>query len=131
MTHQFLPLSKILELHERQIQLYGGEPSIRDMSLLESALAMPMSGMGDNYFHAFPFEMAAAYLFHIVQNHPFVDGNKRTGAVAALVFLALNDIEIDMSEDVFERFVRAVSKGEIQKPEIAKFMEEHSKPFFH
>jgi death-on-curing protein len=126
MSPQFLPLSKILELHERQIRLYGGESSIRDMNLLESALAMPMSGMGDNYFHAFPFEMAAAYLFHIVQNHPFVDGNKRTGAVAALVFLALNDIAIDMSEDVFEQFVRDVAKGEIQKPEIAKFLEEHS-----
>ena len=127
MTPQFLPLSKILELHERQIRLYGGEPSIRDMNLLESALAMPMSGMGDSYFHAFPFEMAAAYMFHIVQNHPFVDGNKRTGAVAALVFLALNNIEIDMAEDVFERFVRTVAKGEVQKPEIAKFLEEHSK----
>ena len=128
MNPQFLPLSKILELHERQIRLYGGEASIRDMNLLESALAMPMSGIGDNYFHSFPFEMAAAYLFHIVQNHPFVDGNKRTGAVAALVFLALNDIEVDMPEDVFERFVRAVAKGEIQKPEIAKFLEEHSSP---
>ena len=127
MTPQFLPLSKIIELHERQIRLYGGEPSIRDMNLLESALAMPMSGIGDSYFHAFPFEMAAAYMFHIVQNHPFVDGNKRTGAVAALVFLALNNIEIDMAEDVFERFVRAVAKGEVQKPEIAKFLEEHSK----
>ena len=126
MTPQFIPLSKILELHERQIRLYGGEPSIRDMNLLESALAMPMSGMGDSYFHSFPFEMAAAYIFHIVQNHPFVDGNKRTGAVAALVFLALNNIEVDMSEDVFERFVRAVAKGEIQKQEIAKFLEEHS-----
>ena len=128
MTPQFLPLSKILELHERQIRLYGGEPSIRDMNLLASALAMPMSGMGDSYFHAFPFEMAAAYMFHIIQNHPFADGNKRTGAVAALVFLALNNIETDMTEDIFERFVRAVAKGEIQKPEIAGFLEEHSIP---
>jgi death-on-curing protein len=125
---KFIPLTKILELHERQIRLYGGEPSIRDMNLLESALSMPMSGMGESYFHAFPFEMAAAYLFHIVQNHPFVDGNKRTGAVAALVFLALNDIEVVMSDDVFELFVRAVAKGEIQKPEIAKFLEEHCQP---
>jgi len=126
MGPQFLPLAKVLELHERQIRLYGGESSIRDMNLLESALAMPMSGIGDKYFHSFPFEMAAAYLFHIVQNHPFVDGNKRTGAITALVFLALNDIEVDMPEDVFERFVRAVAKGEIQKPEIAKFLTERN-----
>ena len=126
MDPQFIPLPKILELHERQIRLYGGEPSIRDVNLLESALAMPMSGIGNSYFHSFPFEMAAAYLFHIVQNHPFVDGNKRTGAVAALVFLALNGIDVDMPEDVFEQFVRAVAKGEVQKAEIAKFLEEHS-----
>ena len=65
----FLPLAKILEIHERQIRLYGGEPSIRDMGLLESAVAMPMSGFGDSYLHAFPFEMAATYLYHIVQTH--------------------------------------------------------------
>ncbi len=127
MSPRFLPLAKVVELHERQIRLYGGESSIRDMNLLESAVAAPMSGMGGNYFHAFPFEMAAAYLFHIVQNHPFVDGNKRTGAVAALAFLALHDIETDIPEDVFEAFIRDVAKGKIQKKEIAVFLEKHSK----
>ncbi len=122
----FIPIGKILELHERQIRNYGGEPSIRDMKLLESALAMPMSGIEEEYFHSFPFEMAAAYLFHIVQNHPFVDGNKRTGAVAALVFLAMNDINVDMPEDLFERFIRDVATGKLLKPQIAKFLEQHS-----
>ena len=124
----FLPLSKILEIHERQIRLYGGEPSIRDMGLLESAVAMPMSGFGDSYLHAFPFEMAAAYLYHIVQNHPFVDGNKRTGAVAALVFLEIHEIKIDMPEDLFEQFVRSVATSQILKPEIAIFLEKYSRP---
>ncbi|MDR1376687.1 MAG: type II toxin-antitoxin system death-on-curing family toxin [Synergistaceae bacterium] len=124
----FLPLSKILELHERQIQLYGGEPSIRDMGLLESAVAMPISGFGDYYLHAFPFEMAAAYLYHIVQNHPFVDGNKRTGAVASLVFLKMHGIEIDMPEDIFEQFVWSVATGQVLKPEIAAFLEKYSRP---
>lgn len=96
------------------------------MKLLESALAMPMSGIEEEYFHSFPFEMAAAYLFHIVQNHPFVDGNKRTGAVAALVFLAMNDINVDMPEELFERFIRDVATGKLLKPQIAKFLEQHS-----
>jgi death-on-curing protein len=124
----FLPLSKILELHEQQLRLYGGEPSIRDAGLLESAVAMPMAGFGDSYLHAFPFEMAAAYLYHIVQNHPFVDGNKRTGAVAALVFLEMHEMEIDMPENLFEQFVRSVATGQVLKPEIAAFLEKHSRP---
>lgn len=124
----FIPIEKVLELHQRQIRNYGGESTVRDMKLLESALAMPMSGMGEEYFHRFPFEMAAAYLFHIIQNHPFVDGNKRTGAVTALVFLAINGIDFSMPEDIFEHFVRKVSTGKLQKQEIAKFLEAHSIP---
>lgn len=127
MNPVFLPITKVLELHERQIRLYGGDLSVRDMGLLESALATPESGWGGSYFHAFPFEMAAAYLFHIVQNHPFVDGNKRTGAVCALVFLAINGIEIDMPEGVFEQLVRDVATGVLKKPEIASFLEQHSR----
>ena len=122
----FFSLAEVLEFHIEQIELYGGTHGVRDMGLLESALAMPMSGMGDSYFHAFPFEMAAAYLFHIVQNHPFIDGNKRTGLATCLYFLELHGAEIDVDPDELERFVRTVAKGEIQKPEIAKFLEEHS-----
>ena len=122
----FIPIRKALELHERQIRLYGGDPGIRDLGLLESALAMAQSGLGDRYFHTFPFEMAAAYLFHIVRNHPFVDGNKRTGAVVALVFLSLNGVVVDMPEEDFERFVRDVATGKMLKPEIASLLKKHS-----
>jgi death on curing protein len=65
--------------------------------------------------------MAAAYLFHIVQNHPFLDGNKRTGAVAALVFLDLNGVEIDAPKESIYDLTISVAKGEAGKQEIAAF----------
>lgn len=125
MTPDFLSLAEILEIHQDQIERYGGKAGIRDVGLLKSALAMPEAGFSDRYLHSDLFEMAAAYLFHIIQNHPFVDGNKRTGAVAALVFLSLNGIEIEASEDIFERTVRAVAEGKMDKSAIARFFREH------
>jgi death-on-curing protein len=79
----FLNLAEVLEIHRDQIERYGGQPGIRDLDLLQSALAMPAAGFGDRYLHEDLLEMAAAYLFHIARNHPFVDGNKRTVAAAS------------------------------------------------
>lgn len=86
-TPDFLSLEDAILIHQDQIERYGGSPGIRDLDLLKSALAMPRAGAFGQYFHAALFEMAAAYLFHIVMDHPFIDGNKRVGAVAAFVFL--------------------------------------------
>ena len=126
MNPTFLSLGEVLEIHREQINRYGGDPGIRDLGLLQSALAMPAAGLGGRYLHGDLYEMAAAYLFHIVQNHPFVDGNKRTGAVAALIFLALNDVIIVAEEDDFERVVRAVAEGEAAKLTVAEFFREHA-----
>jgi death-on-curing protein len=126
--HGFFSLTEILDFHVEQIELYGGNHGVRDMGLLESALAMPSSGFGDNYFHAFPFEMAAAYLFHIVQDHPFIDGNKRTGLATCLYFLEFHGIEIEVEPDELERFVRSVATGQVLKPGISAFLEKHSHP---
>jgi len=125
MTPDFLSFAEVLEIHRDQIERYGGKTGIRDLGLLQSALAMPAAGFGGRYLHGDLFEMAAAYLFHIVRNHPFVDGNKRTGAVAALVFLSLNGMEIEASEDIFEQTVRAVAEGKMDKSAIAGFFREH------
>jgi death-on-curing protein len=122
----FLSLGEVLEIHREQINRYGGDPGIRDLGLLQSALAMPAAGLGGRYLHGDLYEMAAAYLFHIVQNHPFVDGNKRTGAVAALIFLALNDVIIVAEEDDFERVVRAVAEGEAAKLTVSEFFRKHA-----
>jgi death-on-curing protein len=123
----FLTLDEVIEVHRDMIGRYGGSSGIRDLALLESAVAVPQSGFGDEYFHSAPYEMAAAYLFHIVQNHPFIDGNKRVGAMAAFIFLNLNRVALDAKESEFERVVRQVAKGEMNKKQIAEFLKINSK----
>ena len=85
MALRFLTLSQDLAIHIDQLSRYGGSTGIRDSGLLESALAMPEQTMFGEYLRRDVFEMASAYLYHLVQNHPFVDGNKRVGTVVALV----------------------------------------------
>ncbi len=117
----FLRLNEVIEIHTDQIKRYGGHSGIRDIELLKSAVAMPAIGFGDNYFHIDIYEMAAAYLYHIVRNHPFLDGNKRTGAVASLVFLLMNGIDINADEESFEKMVLSVAEGKLNKTGIVEF----------
>ncbi len=126
MTPVFLSLGEALEIHRDQIERYGGNPGIRDLSLLQSAPAMPATGFGGRYLHTDLFEMAAAYLFHITQNHPFIDGNKRIGVVASLVFLSLNGVEVEADEDEFEKTMLAVANGKLDKAAVAKFLRKNS-----
>ena len=123
----FLTLGEVIEIHRDQIERYGGDPGLRDLGLLQSAMAMPAAGFGGRYLHTDLFEMAAAYLFHITQNHPFIDGNKRTGAVASLVFLSLNNVEIESDEEKFERIVLGVAQGKIEKAAVAEFFRTNSR----
>ncbi|GAB6166168.1 type II toxin-antitoxin system death-on-curing family toxin [Thermostilla marina] len=117
----FLSIEDVLTLHADQVDLYGGEHGVRDMGLLESAVAQPRATFGSESLHKDLFEMAAAYLYHLVQNHPFLDGNKRTGCVAALVFLDLNGIEIDAPRGSLYDLTMAVATGQAGKSEIAEF----------
>lgn len=121
----FLNVEDVLQLHADQIALYGGEHGVRDTGLLESAVAQPQATFGGQYLHKDLVEMAAAYLFHIVKNHPFVDGNKRTGAVAALVFLDLNGIEIDAPKGSIYELTMSVATGHADKTQIAEFFRTH------
>jgi death on curing protein len=122
----FLSLPELLQIHKDQIERYGGSLGVRDMGLLQSAAAMPQAGFGGQYLHSDILEMAAAYLYHIVQNHPFVDGNKRVGAAAADVFLALNGIELTASEDDYEQLVMSVAQGLVAKSAVTAFLRDHS-----
>ena len=122
---EFLELNDVLAIHIDQTTRYGGDASIRDIGLLESAIAQPRAGVGDGYLHTFPFEMAAAYLFHIVMNHPFVDGNKRTGTVAALVFLDLNGIEISAEPGEIADLTLGVTAGKFDKHYVADWFNNH------
>ena len=127
MSPIFLGLDEVIEIHRDQIERYGGRAGVRDIGLLQSAIAMPQASHGGQYLHADLFEMAAAYLFHIVQNHPFVDGNKRVGIVAALVFLALNGVELRVSNEGLFQTVVAVAQGKFGKGTIAEFLRRHSR----
>ncbi len=120
-------MADVLTLHTDQIKRYGGEPGIRDIGLLESAVTQLQMEFGGAFLHDFPYEMAAAYLFHIVENHPFVDGNKRAGAVAALVFLDFNGAELDIPEGELYDLTMAVARGEADKKRIAEFFAQHAR----
>ena len=128
MTPRFLGFDEILEIHQDQIKRYGGSAGIRDAALLLSALAMPSAGVAGEYLHADLIEMAAAYVFHIVKNHPFVDGNKRVGAVAALVFLDLNGVEAQLPEADLYELIMGVARGETSKTAIAELLRRHCSP---
>jgi len=121
----FLTIDDILEIHKDQIKRYGGSLEIRDIGLLQSAVAMPSATFDGEYLHQDIYYMAAAYLFHITQNHPFVDGNKRTGAVTSLVFLEINDITIEVLEEELEELVIKVATSQIGKEGIADFLRTH------
>ena len=127
MNPKFLTLDDALEVHRDQIERYGGTLGVRDNGLLESALAAPQSGFGGNYLHADLFEMASAYLFHLVQNHPFLDGNKRVGAAAALTFLVMNGIETKIPNQALVQMVLSVAQGRTEKMAIADFFRQNAK----
>jgi death-on-curing protein len=124
----FLRLSEVLEIHQDQVTRYGGAAGIRDIELLKSALGMPSATYGGQFLHTDIYEMAAAYMFHLVKNHPFVDGNKRVGAVTALIFLYLNGFDFDAPENDLAEMVLAVAQGDIDKTDVAVFIRRHTRP---
>jgi death-on-curing protein len=119
MSPEFLSPEDVLDIHALQIARYGGLEGVRDAGLLESALAQPMATFGGEFVHADLFAMAAAYLFHIVRNHPFVDGNKRTGLLATLVFLDLNGVTLERGTDALYDLTMALAEGRAGKDECA------------
>ncbi len=121
----FLTLDDIIESHQNQIDTYGGSHGIRDIGLLESAIAQPEASFGGQYLHADIFEMAAAYVYHLVMNHPFVDGNKRVGLEAALIFLEMNNENLNASDEELVDLVLKTTAGQIGKRQIAEFFQSH------
>lgn len=118
----FLALDEVLFIHADQVRRYGGTRGLRDLGLLRSALAMPGASFGGAYLHASLAEMAAAYLFHITRNHPFLDGNKRAALATALVFLWLNGQRVEADEDELTSLVMGVAAGKVGKAEVAVFI---------
>ena len=125
---RFLDLDQVMEIHQSQLDLHGGSAGLRDEGLLRSALAQPEASFGGQWLHATIWKMAAAYLFHLVANHPFVDGNKRVGAVAAVVFLRMNGQAMEAAEDAYADLVLAVAAGTASRDDVATFLRTHARP---
>lgn len=125
MSPAFLSCDDVLAIHRDLIQTFGGSEGVRDMGLLQSAIAMPQAGFAGQFLHTDLYEMAAAYLFHLAKNHPFIDGNKRVGAVAALVFLEINGIRVEASNAALVETTLAVAEGKASKSAVAEFLRKH------
>lgn len=125
---RFLSVEDVLELHEMQLESYGGATGIRASDLLESAVMMPQASFGGQFVHADVFTMAAAYAFHIAENQPFVDGNKRTALAAALVFLDWQNFEIeDLDDELYDSMIDLALK-KIDKNGLARLFRKLAKP---
>ncbi|MDX2240367.1 MAG: type II toxin-antitoxin system death-on-curing family toxin [Leptolyngbyaceae cyanobacterium bins.302] len=114
-TPNFLTLPEVLALHDDQVSRFGGTSGLRDLGLLESDLTQPQATFGGELLHPTIYEQAAAYLYHLAMNHPFLDGNKRTAFAVMDAFLRLNGYRLSLSDDgayqlVLDVVQRAVSK---------------------
>jgi death-on-curing protein len=124
-----LTIASVKAIHEEVLRAHGGSAGLRDEGLLESALAAPQATFGGEPIMSDPIEVAAAYLFYLCNNHPFVDGNKRTALAACLVFLRENDLldakavsKLDV--DLWEGFVLDVAASRIDRGETTERLRE-------
>jgi death-on-curing protein len=124
-TPKFLTISQVLNIHQRQIQRFGGTSGVRDEGLLDSALAQAQATFGGELLHPTIHEQAAAYLYHLAMNHPFIDGNKRTAFAVMLTFLSLNGYTLNLSQEQAYNLVIQVVQKEISKEELSTFLELH------
>jgi death-on-curing protein len=126
MTVVFLSVPTFVRIHEESLALFGGSAGVRDQALLESAVAQSMATFGGVYLHEDIFAMAAAYLFPIVKNHPFVDGNKRAGLGAALAFLDGNGVSIEDPTPLLYEATMAVAEGRLDEVGLATLLRDLS-----
>lgn len=117
----FLTTAQVERINAEVIRQFGGSMGLRDRGLFESACEMPRATFGEQFLHATPAAMAAAYLFHLCSNHPFIDGNKRVGLGAALVFAEVNGYEVRATDDELEELTLGVASGSVSKDEVARF----------
>ena len=123
---EWLDIDLVLDFHAEQLALFGGADGIRDRGLLESALARPVNkfAYGETNIAA----LAAAYGFGIARNHAFVDGNKRTALASMIVFLGLNGIDLDATQEEATAIVLGLAAGEIPEEILANWIADHMKP---
>jgi death-on-curing protein len=125
---RYLALAEVVELHRRLLEATGGAPGIRDLRALESAIAQPKATFGGADLYPTLVEKAAALCLALVQNHPFVDGNKRVGHAAMETFLVLNGAEVDAQVGDQERVMLDLAAGRIDKSQLTDWLRQHLKP---
>lgn len=125
---RFLTVRDVLVLHAIAIEDQGGDPTIRDIALLESAVATPAQQVGGQYLHPDIASMAAAYAFHICRNHPFVDGNKRAGVAAMIAFLADHGWEFFATANQAEPVITRLASGTLDKAEFTQWVASMVRP---
>jgi death-on-curing protein len=125
---EYLTPAEVLLLHVRLIQRTGGSAGVRDMGLLESALARPQATFGHNDLYPDLWSKAAALMDSLIKNHPFVDGNKRTALAATGIFLELNGHTLTADNEAVLEFTRHVVVGGMEIVEMAAWLEAHSQP---
>lgn len=118
----FLSVADVVIIHAGAIDHEGGMEGIRDHGLLDAAVAMPRQQFGGAYLHMDVAAMAAAYLFHTAQNHPFIDGNTRAAVMAVFVFLDHNGVELTVSPKDLETVTRRVAAGNMAKVDLVRWM---------
>ena len=119
----FLTVAEVEALHDEQLRLFGGLAGIRDRAALESAVGMPIVTFGGELLHPTAFDAAAAYAYHLAENHPFVDGNKRTALNAALVFLGLNGWDVDDPDERLYEAMIEMASGHGSKQRLAEVLQ--------
>lgn len=124
---RYLSLPEVLDLHRRVVNRSGGSHGVRDMGALESAVAQPQQTFGGEDLYPSLAHKVAALGYSLIQNHPFVDGNKRIGHAALEVTLILNGFEIFASTDEQERIILAVASSAMSRDEFVSWIEEHIK----
>lgn len=123
----YLTVDQAIKVHDLLIQQHGGLPGIRDIGLLTSAIEMPKSSFDGIKLHPTASEKAAAYLFHVIKNHPFCDGNKRTGSFLALLFFRMNSIRFSFDVMQYEILVIGVAENLVTKSQVAQFFDKSMK----
>ena len=123
---KFLTLDDVMEIHRDQIHLIGGNPSLRSKGLLRACLSVPSNKIGGRYAHQDIFEMAAAYIFHIIDQRPFIQANQRVAAICCLYFLYLHQIDLTCDPNDFVVMVAATAEGRSAKMQIADFLRKNS-----
>lgn len=122
----FIPKKVIMYIHEQLILSYGGSHGIRDENLLNSALEQPKATFGEKYLHDSIMKMTAAYGYHLCNNHPFVDGNKRIALVAMDIFLQRNGFEIMANELDTYNLIMELASGNLSKESLANWLENNT-----